>query len=109
MPGGKTVATFQKFADIVHEDIIPLLVEYCYEDFSILSKILGTKIVDESSMRVREELFAESFQDKLLPALLAPCPDIGATSQAVDSDAEGLEQDEAEVNDETSDTENENI
>lgn len=109
MPGGKTVATFQKFADIVHEDIIPLLVEYCYEDFSFLSKILGTKIVDESSMRVREELFAESFQDKLLPALLAPCPDIGATSQAVDSDAEGLEQDEAEVNDETSDTENENI
>jgi len=108
MPGGKTVATFRKFVDIIHEDIIPLLGEYCYEDFSILSNILGPKIVDESSMRVREELFTESFQDKLLPALLAPCPDIGATFQAVDSDAEELEQDEAEENDETSDTADDN-
>jgi len=108
MSGGKTVATFQRFVDIIHEDIIPLLGEYCYEDFSILSKILGTKIVDESSMRVREELFTESFQDKLLPALLASCPDIGTTSQAVDSVTEELEQDESEVNDGTNDTENDN-
>jgi len=52
MPEGKTVDTFTKFADIIREDVIPLLEEYCYEDYSILANLLGTSLVDETAMLI---------------------------------------------------------
>jgi len=100
MPDGKTVASFNKFADIVREDVIPLLEEYCYEDFSILANLLGTSLVDETAMRIRDKLFEPAARDKLVSALLAPCPEIAASSLAVDSEAEEPDTDEDD-NDET--------
>ena len=99
MPEGKTVDSFRKFADIIREDVIPLLEEYCYEDYSILVKLLGTSLVDESAMRIRDELFDLSSKEKLLSALIAPCPEIAASSLAVDSEADETQSDDSENED----------
>ena len=50
---GRPVASFPKFVRIVAEDIIPLLEEYCYEDYSALKNILGYGLVDEQRQRIR--------------------------------------------------------
>jgi 5-methylcytosine-specific restriction protein B len=41
LEGGKPVTDFVRFVRILAEDIIPLLEEYCYEDYSALTQILG--------------------------------------------------------------------
>ena len=41
LDGDKPVADFARLARIVQDDIIPLLEEYCYEDYDALEKILG--------------------------------------------------------------------
>ena len=37
MPGGKTVSTMRDFSRILRDDIVPLLEEYCYEDYGLLT------------------------------------------------------------------------
>jgi 5-methylcytosine-specific restriction protein B len=44
---GKHSLQILKFSRILAEDIIPLLEEYCYEDYSALTEILGGAMVDE--------------------------------------------------------------
>jgi len=99
MPAGITVDSFRKFADIIREDVIPLLEEYCYEDYSILVKLLGTSLIDESAMRIRDELFDPTAKEKLLSALMASCPEIAASSLAVDSEADEAQSDDSESED----------
>jgi 5-methylcytosine-specific restriction protein B len=97
MTSGRTVDTFRKFADIIREDVIPLLEEYCYEDFSILANLLGTSLVDETSMRIRDELFEPVSKEKLVSALLAPCPEIAASFRATDFETDEPETDNDEI------------
>ena len=80
---GKPVSDFAKFTRILAEDIIPLLEEYCYEDYGKLTQILGEAMVDESRQRVREELFASARRQDLIQALLAPTPDLSTSLEAV--------------------------
>ena len=63
---GKPVTDFAKFSRIIAEDIIPLLEEYCYEDYTALSEILGEAMVDRDRQRVREELFAPGRRQDLI-------------------------------------------
>ena len=65
---GKPITDFSEFARALHEDIIPLLEEYCYEDYSNLEKILGSRIVDADGQKIRHELFKQSDHEKLLQA-----------------------------------------
>lgn len=88
---GKPVTDFQKFVRILAEDIIPLLQEYCYEDFSMLAKLLGPELVDESAQRIREALFAPEQRATLVQSLLALSPDIGTSADAKPS-SEGSEE-----------------
>lgn len=80
---GKPVTDFAKFARIIAEDIIPLLEEYCYEDYGALTEILGGAMVDGERQRVREELFLPSRRQDLIQALLAPTPELSTTIEAV--------------------------
>jgi 5-methylcytosine-specific restriction protein B len=95
---GRPVGDFTTFARIVQEDILPLLEEYCYEDYSRLESILGTGLVDIQNQQFRNEMFDSLNRGKLIQALLAPSPDITASTQALASDAEVAEeiQDEEE-------------
>lgn len=80
---GKPVTEFTKFSRIIAEDIIPLLEEYCYEDYGALTEILGGAMVDGERQRVREELFLPARRQDLIQALLAPTPELSTTIEAV--------------------------
>lgn len=92
---GRPIGDFATFAKILQEDIVPLLEEYCYEDYTTLEQILGTGLVDIQQRRIREELFALANQDRLVQALLALSPDITASALALISEAQAIE-DQAE-------------
>ncbi len=85
LEGGKPVGDFSRFARILQDDILPLLQEYCYEDFHSLEKILGPGLIDRTGQLIRHELFDPSRRDDLVAALLAPAPGIATTSTAIEA------------------------
>ncbi len=87
---------FAQFVQVLAEDLVPLLEEYCYEDYSALARILGSGLVDEASQRIREELFAPGKRAELVQALLEPAPDIVTTAAAAATPEEVEETPEAE-------------
>lgn len=88
----------------LRDDIIPLLEEYCYEDYTTLATILGDQLVDSTAQRICHELFDDGQESDLIQALLAPCPEISASSEAVSSEESLLEADEVEGDDESEET-----
>lgn len=93
LENGQAVTDWEKFVRILAEDIIPLLEEYCYEDYSALVKILGTGLVDESRQKIRDELFLSGRKLELIQALVAPTPDLmtSGTVSAVSDDSDEAE------------------
>jgi 5-methylcytosine-specific restriction enzyme B len=100
MPSGKTVSKFSLFAKIVQNDIIPLLEEYCYENYDVLQRLLGSSIVDVSSWRIRHEIFESQDQAVLASALLSSCPDIAASISAIEGTEEHSVEEAEEMDDE---------
>jgi 5-methylcytosine-specific restriction enzyme B len=68
-PPLKSVAEFSR---VLRDDIIPLLEEYCYEDFAALQKILGSSLVDIEEGRINEGLFAPQQEESLIQAMQFP-------------------------------------
>jgi len=66
---GTPITEFSEFARTFHEEIIPLLEEYCYEDYSTLEKILGSGIVDLNDQKIFHELFRIPGHEGLLQVL----------------------------------------
>lgn len=93
---GRPVTHFNQFARILQDDIIPLLEEYCYEDYGALARILGDSLVDEKRQRIRHELFDGGQRDVLIEALLAPSPDFMASASVVTTLGEGDDDDDTE-------------
>ena len=89
--GDNPITEWERFARVIHEDIIPLLQEYCYEDYNVLVEILGEELVDAENQEIRHELFDPKQQDRLKNALLKIDPDI-TTSRTMT--AESLDEDE---------------
>ncbi|EPX63578.1 hypothetical protein D187_005985 [Cystobacter fuscus DSM 2262] len=87
MERGEPLADFPRFSRVVQEDLIPLLEEYCYEDWAALEKILGSSLVSRKEQRVRHELFDPERQLDLIQALLAPSPEIGSSAPVIASEA----------------------
>lgn len=88
LDSGKPVVDFNRFSRVVQDDIVPLLEEYCYEDYDALEKILGSGLVDRTNQRIRHELFDPALQEDLIVALLAPAPDIATSLSATTVEAE---------------------
>lgn len=80
---GLPINDFARFSRVIQEDLIPLLEEYCYEDYGTLEKILGRGFVDTRAKKVRPDLFEPTRQGELRAALLQPCPEIETSPQAV--------------------------
>lgn len=81
------LAEFTRFAQVLQDEIIPLLEEYCYEDYSAMAEILGNGLIDLTNQVVRHEIFEDSRRADLVQALLEPYPEIATSPQAVASDA----------------------
>jgi 5-methylcytosine-specific restriction protein B len=99
---GKPVSSFDRFARMVQDDILPLLEEYCYEDYATLARILGGGLVDERDQRIHHELFVPAKRDDLIQALKAVDPNLDTSAQAVTSEVEDLDE---EADDEVEDSE----
>jgi 5-methylcytosine-specific restriction protein B len=96
---GRPVGDFATFTRVLQEDILPLLEEYCYEDYTTLEKILGSGLIDAQNQQVRHELFDLSNRNLLVQALLAPAPEITTSVQALSSEAQTVDEDEDEDGD----------
>jgi 5-methylcytosine-specific restriction enzyme B len=57
------------FADRFREEILPLLQEYCYDDYGSLATFLGSDLVDEANRSLRTEILLDD--DKLVQALIS--------------------------------------
>jgi 5-methylcytosine-specific restriction protein B len=97
MHGGSPIKDMATLKRAIRDDVIPLLEEYCYEDYGTLGIILGEQIVDVAASRIRQELFDDGQEDALVQGLLAPFADIATSSEALateESQAEPIEEDE---------------
>ncbi|MBR9804513.1 AAA domain-containing protein, partial [bacterium] len=94
MHDGHAVKDIRTLKRAIRDDIIPLLEEYCYEDYSTLENILGKSIVDVSAARIRHELFADGQEDDLVDGLLSPFAELSTTTEAISTD-EAREAEEA--------------
>ena len=101
MHGGSPLKDLATLKRAIRDDIIPLLEEYCYEDFDTLGNILGQQIVDVATERIRHELFDDGQEDALVQGLLAPFVDISTSSEALATDESQAESDEDEEGDES--------
>ncbi len=97
----RPIGDLPTFAKVLQEDILPLLEEYCYEDYATLEKILGSSLIDGQKQQVRQELFDSSNRSLLVQALLAPTPDMITSMQAISSAAQVVDE-EGEENGEDS-------
>lgn len=99
MDGEKPVTDYATFAQILQEDVIPLIEEYCYEDFEALERILGRALVDVANHRIRHEMFNPSRQEELIAALFEPSPDIATSPTLVEMEIENALMDSEEADD----------
>ncbi|HEU5025438.1 MAG TPA: hypothetical protein VFV01_11020 [Spirillospora sp.] len=66
MPGGDRIDNAADLAAVVRNEVLPLLQEYAYDDYSKLTRFLGSTIVD-----VHEHTAAGLGDDALVKALAA--------------------------------------
>jgi 5-methylcytosine-specific restriction enzyme B len=68
----QAITSIAEFGRVLRDDVIPLLEEYCYDDFGTLKDILGSALVDTDRGRIREELFEPNREEDLVQALSFP-------------------------------------
>ncbi|WPC40060.1 McrB family protein [Clostridium sp. JS66] len=56
MKNGKQIDTLSELKEVYIYDIIPLISEYCFNDYSKMSEIIGEKFIDEDSEELKYEL-----------------------------------------------------
>jgi 5-methylcytosine-specific restriction protein B len=66
---GKPISDFSTFAEVVRDEIMPLVEEYCYEDYSKMGMIFGTDLIDFEKQIIRHGLFKEDNHEALAKAL----------------------------------------
>jgi len=88
LDGERPISEFTRFVQVLRDDIIPLLEDYCYEDYSALADILGTGLVDIAGQTIRSDLFEDSSRADLVQALMQAYPEMATSRQAVASEAE---------------------
>lgn len=89
----KDVASLKR---AIRDDIIPLLEEYCYENYDALRNILGEQLVDVAAERIHHELFDDGQEDALIQGLRAPFPDMSTSSEALSAEESQAELDDDE-------------
>ena len=63
------ITSVAEFARVLRDEIIPLIEEYCYDDFGMLKDILGSELVDAEAGRIREEIFGTNREGDLIQAV----------------------------------------
>ena len=87
LENGHPIDQFGRFVQVLRDDVIPLLEEYTYEDYSALAKILGGGLIDAQHQKLREEFFDQPRWPELVQHLLEPTPDIATSTVAVSAES----------------------
>lgn len=98
LENGKPITDFARFARVIREDIIPLLEEYCYEDYSALRQILGATLVDELNQIVHHDLFEPGRENDLIQAILEPTPDLTTLASVTEAESEAPGDEDDDLN-----------
>lgn len=70
MENGKQIDTIEELKEAYLYDIIPLVAEYCYNDYEKMAEIIGESFVDKDNEKLKEDLiqvddfFINSIRDK---------------------------------------------
>lgn len=91
MQAGSPIKDIAVLKRVIRDDIIPLLEEYCYEDYPTLGSILGTVLVNVTEQRIVQDLFDDGKEDDLVQALLSPCPEIMTSTEAIATEESSLD------------------
>ena len=67
MQDNEPIAEPDEFAHCFRYDILPLLKEYCFDDYTTLAEIIGDKLVDAEAFEVDKDLLKDA--DELLATL----------------------------------------
>ena len=102
LENGRPVEKLSKLTRILQDEIIPLIEEYCYEDYETIAKILGKNLIDENKQRVRAELFDPARQDELIQALKSIDLDLDSSAPVIQSEAETPEEEAIDESEEDS-------
>ncbi len=84
---GAPIRELGRFAEILRDDVIPLLEEVCYEDFDALERILGGKIVHREKRRIASELFEPDRWSDLQDAILQSLPRVATAKATAEAEA----------------------
>ena len=101
LDAGKPISSFSKLLKVLQDDILPLIEEYCYEDYATITKILGKSLVDEKNQRIHSELFELPMKDDLIQALKSIDPNLDSSAPALLSESESPVEDEDSSNGES--------
>lgn len=63
---GEPLSTPTALAMVLRDKVLPLLQDYCYDDYAMLQEIVGNGLVDEVQQRFRPEVMAPGRESKLL-------------------------------------------
>jgi 5-methylcytosine-specific restriction protein B len=94
MKAGVPLKEFAALKRAIQDDIIPLLEEYCYEDYGALANILGEDLVDADQQRIHHELFGDRQEQRLIEVLQSMFPDLARSYEFMRSDGEAQVSDE---------------
>lgn len=97
MHEGEPVTDPARFAEVLRDDVIPLLEEYYYDDFDALEQVLGKAVVRREDRRINEALFNVGASGQLLDALKKAFPEVYTSSVAVSEPADETSDDEADA------------
>ena len=93
LQNGQPLRDLSALGRVLRDDIIPLIEEYCYEDYGSLQSILGNSVVDAEKQIINHSLFDRNSAEQLVAALLQPCPEISTSTDALSSEETAAEQD----------------
>jgi 5-methylcytosine-specific restriction protein B len=69
MDGSEPISDIEEFARRFRQEILPLLQEYCYEDYGALADYIGDALVNRDAQTLRDDILSNS--DSLIAALEA--------------------------------------
>jgi 5-methylcytosine-specific restriction enzyme B len=88
MKAGAPLTEVAMLKRAIQDDIIPLLEEYCYEDYAKLASILGKDFVDIEDQRIRHDIFNDGNEQEFIEALQAMFPELTRSSDTMPTDEE---------------------
>jgi 5-methylcytosine-specific restriction enzyme B len=87
------VTSVAAFARILRDEIVPLIQEYCADDFAVVEQILGKDLIDKAGATLRHELFDPSREDALIEAVMRGLEISGTTASMEQGDEPADEND----------------